>query len=161
MKSILSFAFVVIFITNSFSQSPDKIVIKMKDTIRNLKDCVVKISLSRNDHQSFFFPKEFMINEDGRPVDLIILMEKLEKGKFQYYMCNKSFCSLYALKGDSVILEKYDQLTITDSLDCLMCLEHGTIRLKVEYNMRRIDGVIEPPDNIKAISNWVTFYVVP
>jgi len=160
MKSILSFAFVIVLNINTKSQSPDKIVIKMTDTVRNLKDCVIRITLSRKDHLPFLFPEKFGINEPGYLVDLLIVQQKLINGKFQDFSCSKGSFPLPDLQGDSLIMKKYDQLTITDSLACLKCLERGTIRLKVQFNLRRADGIVEPA-NIKAESNWVKFYVVP
>ena len=157
-KIILSF--VTLMICNFlFAQDPDIMNVSIKSSLATYQDCIISIRLSKKDHSAFLFPSKFLIGDDnnvGR--DLFIIVEKKREGKFVEYMCK--YASAHTDFGDdySIKYKKYTTLILQDSLESIYCMDSGQYRIKVSYNKRRPDGILELP-NIILSSKWKYFYV--
>lgn len=157
MKKKAVFVFLFCYSLSGISQTPNKIQIDIKDTLRGVSDCILKIKISKANKKFFLFPRDYIVGDDRRNADIMIRLEKLENDKFTYYSCKESPIPL-PTTPEELTLQKYRNLIIIDSLNDINCLTRGNYRIQVWFNNRGTHGGIYGP-SIESYSNWKEFYV--
>jgi hypothetical protein len=131
MKKLFGLMLITGWAQFGFSQIPDKIVLQLdRDTLRSYRDCSIIIKLARNDGKPFLFPKDWLIGDDTRNVDLVYNIEKFENNKFVSYRC-KEWISIPPFPDGPPVLKRRRRLSIVDSLDDLACITRGKYRLQL------------------------------
>jgi hypothetical protein len=148
-------------VTVSVAQYTDTITLKLENSVmRSHTDFVSTIDMRRKDGGSFLIPRNYTIgNETDLPVDLVYIVEKLnDKNVYRNYLCKYINIPTYAVNVPKHKFYTLKGITIVDSLSSLECIDSGSYRVKVMYNEKLNDGVLNP-HNLIVGSDWVYFRV--
>jgi len=142
-------------------QEPDIIKISTRDTLRDITDCFVKITVGKKNLSRFQFPSEYRIANELWPYrDLVVVIQRQIVHEFKDYWCERASLPHFDIRTDSIKYKWFHRIDAIDSLEDFKCLAQGHYRMQVRYDKRPINGEAAPANYVLA-SKWSYFYVVP
>lgn len=154
--------FVMVFSTmagHAAAQSPDQLLLTIKDTVRTLADLDVAVDISRVDGKEFSFPAtvSFGSAADTRSL-LTYLVEKHNGEEYKPFSCSWRVNQAMRWRQEESKPMKYLGLTVSGVLSEISCLAPGSYRLKVFYDARRKKDALAVREG-SLQSEWRYFYL--
>ncbi len=149
----------ILFSKQLSAQSPDQLLLNIKDTVKTLADLNVSVDINRVDGKEFSFPQTVSFGSATDTKSLLTyLVEKHDGDEYKPFSCSWRVNQSMRWRNEENKPARYLALTVSGVLSEVSCLVPGNYRIKVFYDSRRKkDGLATRDGSLQ--SEWRYFYL--
>lgn len=141
------------------AQSPDQLLLTIKDTVSTLADLNVTVDISRTDGKAFSFPATVSFGSAADTQSLLTyLVEKHDGNDYKPFSCNWRVNRAMRWRDEENKVVTYLGLSVSGVLSEISCLVPGSYRIKVFYDARRKKAALAVREG-SLQSEWRYFYL--